>query len=150
MLKIKYFLLVVLLSTHIQRIFGEWNAQEYATSNGGQFKYALQELPKLGLKGSELILDVGCGNGAISLYIAREYVPRGEVEGLDNDNAMITCAVTDTEPYSYRRLKSFQVPLQELILQHLSFFFYTDSDRKKLMLKPKAQKLILNHSLYNK
>jgi|GEM_PF-1482035 len=102
MLKIKQVLLVAFfgLSTCVQKIYGEWNAQEYATSNGGQFKYALQELPKLGLKGSELILDVGCGNGAISLYIAREYVPRGEVEGLDNDNGMITCAVTNTHPHA--------------------------------------------------
>ena len=82
----------------MQRVCGQWNAQEYAASNGGQFKYALQELPKLHLVGVESILDVGCGDGVISLYIAREYVPQGWVKGLDHNQDMIAYAVINTQP----------------------------------------------------
>jgi len=73
-------------------IYRNWDPKEYENSNIGQFKHAAKELSKLALHGAESILDIGCGDGKISRYMATEYVPRGHVVGIDNSASMISFA----------------------------------------------------------
>ena len=69
----------------------EWNAEEYARISGLQKMMAAEALSLLTLAGSERILDVGCGEGAITAGIAAR-VPQGTVVGIDPSRDMIRFA----------------------------------------------------------
>jgi trans-aconitate 2-methyltransferase len=75
----------------------EWNATEYARRSGLQQTMAEEVLALLDLKGSERILDVGCGDGKITAEIAAR-VPRGSVVGVDASQDMITFAASHFGP----------------------------------------------------
>jgi trans-aconitate methyltransferase len=68
-----------------------WNAQEYEIHSKEQQKWARELISKLNLKGTEDILDVGCGDGKVTVEISR-CVPGGSVVGIDNSEAMISLA----------------------------------------------------------
>ena len=74
-----------------------WDAEEYRTSSCNQKKWALELLAKLDLKGSERVLDIGCGDGEITAAIARR-VPRGSAVGIDSSRDMVDLAVTRHPP----------------------------------------------------
>jgi trans-aconitate 2-methyltransferase len=69
----------------------EWNAPEYARVSGLQQAMADEVLSLLELKGTERVLDLGCGNGKVTARIA-ERVPRGSVLGVDASREMIAFA----------------------------------------------------------
>ena len=69
----------------------EWNAREYARVAGLQEAMAAEALSLLDLKGTEHVLDLGCGNGKITAEIAAR-VPRGSVVGVDASADMIAFA----------------------------------------------------------
>src|SRR5438477_952823 len=66
----------------------EWNAAGYSRISSLQAAMAQEVLALLDLKGSERILDVGCGEGKITAEIASR-VPRGSVVGVDPSRDMI-------------------------------------------------------------
>lgn len=82
-----------------------WNAADYAKNSQGQYHWALGNLEKLALTGSETVLDIGCGDGKISAEIAKR-VPRGHVTGIDQSAKMI----------AYAR-DFFQVPNLDFLVQ---------------------------------
>jgi trans-aconitate 2-methyltransferase len=69
----------------------EWDAAAYAEISALQKAMAAESLSLLNVKGSERILDVGCGNGAVTAQIA-ERVPSGSVVGVDASHDMIAFA----------------------------------------------------------
>jgi trans-aconitate 2-methyltransferase len=69
----------------------EWDAAGYAHISGLQKAMADEVLALLDLKGSERVLDVGCGDGKITAQIAAR-VARGEVVGVDPSQDMIAFA----------------------------------------------------------
>ncbi|MEO6872333.1 MAG: class I SAM-dependent methyltransferase [Chthoniobacterales bacterium] len=69
----------------------EWNAAEYAHQSSLQAAMAEQVLSLLELKGSERILDVGCGQGKVSAEIAQR-VAEGSLLGIDPSHDMIDFA----------------------------------------------------------
>jgi trans-aconitate 2-methyltransferase len=69
----------------------EWDALAYAQRSGLQRAMAEEVLALLDLRGSERILDVGCGNGKTTAEIAAR-VPYGEVLGVDASHTMIRFA----------------------------------------------------------
>jgi trans-aconitate 2-methyltransferase len=69
----------------------EWLASDYYRQSSLQQAMAEEQLRLLTLKGSERILDVGCGDGKISAAIA-ERVPKGSVLGVDPSHNMIAFA----------------------------------------------------------
>jgi trans-aconitate 2-methyltransferase len=69
----------------------EWDAAEYSRRSSLQEVMAQEVLALLDLKGSERILDVGCGDGKITAEIAAR-VPRGSVVGVDPSRDMISFA----------------------------------------------------------
>jgi trans-aconitate 2-methyltransferase len=75
----------------------QWNAEEYRTSSANQKKWALELLSKLDLKGSERVLDIGCGDGEITAAIAQR-VPRGSAVGIDSSRDMVDLAVRHYPP----------------------------------------------------
>jgi trans-aconitate 2-methyltransferase len=69
----------------------EWNAREYARIAALQEAMAAEALSLLDLKGTERVLDLGCGNGKITAEIATR-VPSGSVVGVDASADMIAFA----------------------------------------------------------
>jgi trans-aconitate 2-methyltransferase len=69
----------------------EWDASGYAKISGLQQAMAREVLALLDLKGSERVLDVGCGNGKVTAEIASR-LPAGTVLGVDSAAEMIVSA----------------------------------------------------------
>ena len=69
----------------------EWNAAEYTHISELQATMAAEALALLDLKGSERILDIGCGDGRITAAVAAR-VPTGSVLGVDASQDMIQFA----------------------------------------------------------
>ena len=69
----------------------EWNAPEYDRLSALQDTMAAEVLSLLAFKGSERILDIGCGNGKTTSAVA-ERIPQGSVLGVDASAGMITFA----------------------------------------------------------
>jgi trans-aconitate 2-methyltransferase len=68
-----------------------WNASDYARNSAAQFGWAQELIEKLGLRGGERVLDLGCGDGKVTAGIAGR-VPRGSVSGVDRSWAMVRLA----------------------------------------------------------
>src|SRR5277367_5157249 len=81
----------------------EWNASEYARISTLQATMAEEVLALLELKGTEQILDVGCGNGKTTTEIAKR-VPSGSVVGVDASADMITFATAHCDAASHPNL----------------------------------------------
>ena len=75
----------------------EWDAVEYARISGLQAAMAEEVLALLDLKGSERVLDIGCGDGKITAEIAAR-IPRGSVLGVDASRDMISFAASHFGP----------------------------------------------------
>lgn len=69
----------------------KWDAAQYAANSAVQQAWARELIPKLGLLGTEHILDVGCGDGKVTAEIARA-VAGGRVAGIDASAEMISFA----------------------------------------------------------
>lgn len=68
-----------------------WNADDYAKNSSAQLQWANELIAKLALKGSEHLLDIGCGDGKITAQIA-QLLPEGRVYGIDLSPDMIRLA----------------------------------------------------------
>ena len=71
----------------------EWDAGDYARISALQKVMADEALALVELKGSERVLDVGCGDGKITVEIAAR-VPCGSVVGIDPSAKMIAFATS--------------------------------------------------------
>ena len=69
----------------------KWNAADYAANSAVQQSWARELIAKLHLRGDERVLDVGCGDGKVTVELARA-VPRGSVVGVDASAEMIAFA----------------------------------------------------------
>ncbi len=72
----------------------EFDGQKYKKSSSHQKEWASKILEEFQLTGNEIILDLGCGDGAITNQLA-EMVPHGEVVGIDASESMIQTAKND-------------------------------------------------------
>lgn len=93
-----------------------WDSIEYAKHSHAQFAWARELFAKLGLKGDETVLDIGCGEGKVTAYIA-ERVPRGAVVGIDNSLEMLTLAQDTFPPETYPNLIFLHMDAREISLE---------------------------------
>jgi trans-aconitate methyltransferase len=84
-----------------------WDARDYEKYSQSQLLWARELINKLNLKGTEIILDLGCGDGKITAEIASK-VNRGSVTGVDNSESMIALA-TEKYPASNNPNLSFRL-----------------------------------------
>jgi trans-aconitate 2-methyltransferase len=80
-----------------------WNPAEYHRSSSAQQQWAQELITKLGLRGNERVLDIGCGDGKVTAEIARS-LPEGTVTGMDNSPEMIQFARDHFPRSEYRNL----------------------------------------------
>ncbi|MDD5067704.1 MAG: methyltransferase domain-containing protein [bacterium] len=66
----------------------KWNPEDYHQHSSAQEKWAKELIAKLNLKGDELVLDIGSGDGKVTLEIAR-HLTSGSVLGVDSSIEMI-------------------------------------------------------------
>ncbi|EME23615.1 class I SAM-dependent methyltransferase [Rhodococcus triatomae] len=74
-----------------------WDGHEYAEVSALQRTLAGQALAGLTLSGDERVLDIGCGDGLVTLELAAR-LPRGSVVGVDASPRMIETAVDRPVP----------------------------------------------------
>jgi len=68
-----------------------WDAEDYASHSTAQFTWAREMIGKLNLRGSESVLDIGCGDGKVTAMIA-SFLAGGSVTGIDSSAPMIALA----------------------------------------------------------
>src|SRR3989454_2210056 len=95
----------------------EWDAAEYYRRSSLQEAMAQEVLALLDLKGSERILDVGCGDGKITAEIASR-VPRGSVVGVDPSGDMISFAQSHFGPATRSNLRFLVADARSLPFQN--------------------------------
>jgi trans-aconitate methyltransferase len=81
----------------------KWNAEDYGRNSQGQQMWARELIGKLSLKGTEKILDLGCGDGKVTAEIACS-VSEGSVTGIDSSRSMIGLAEEKHPPELYPNL----------------------------------------------
>lgn len=69
----------------------EFDGKKYERASTHQKEWGQKLLKELNLSGSERILDLGCGDGALTARLA-DLVPRGSVLGIDGSRGMIAAA----------------------------------------------------------
>lgn len=82
----------------------DWNPEDYAKNSGAQLVWAQGLIARLTLRGSESLLDVGCGDGKITAEFARA-VPDGFVLGVDSSPAFIEYARRHYPPAQHPNLE---------------------------------------------
>ena len=82
-----------------------WDAKEYAKHSQNQYEWALELIPKLKLKGNEVLLDIGCGDGKVSATLA-SYLPNGRVVGIDSSEEMDLASLYPGWFPKHRRVRS--------------------------------------------
>lgn len=79
----------------------EWNADVYHQISEPQFRWGLEVLSGLTLKGDETVIDAGCGTGRLTAKLL-ERLPRGRVIALDASSAMLEKAQKELAPFADR------------------------------------------------
>jgi trans-aconitate methyltransferase len=69
----------------------EFDGKKYEKASAHQKEWGTKLIAELDLQGSERILDLGCGDGALTAQLA-DLVPHGEVIGIDASRGMIEAA----------------------------------------------------------
>ncbi|HZI33331.1 MAG TPA: methyltransferase domain-containing protein [Candidatus Binatia bacterium] len=94
-----------------------WNAAAYAANSVVQQSWARELIARLDLRGTEHVLDVGCGDGKVTAEIARA-LPRGSVVGTDASAEMIAFAGETFPPKKNPSLEFRVMDARELKFAH--------------------------------
>jgi trans-aconitate methyltransferase len=76
----------------IREMTHEFDGKKYEKASTHQKEWGTKLIAELGLQGTEHVLDLGCGDGALTVQIA-ELVPEGEVVGIDASQGMIDASL---------------------------------------------------------
>ncbi len=76
---------------------GNLDAEHYRNHSSPQYTFAQEVLSSLDLKGDEMILDVGCGDGRLTAELS-ESLPNGHIVGVDPSESMIELASQTSSP----------------------------------------------------
>jgi trans-aconitate methyltransferase len=71
----------------------EFDGKKYEQASSHQKEWGERIVEEFKLKGTERILDLGCGDGALTARLSK-LVPEGEVIGIDASHGMIETAIT--------------------------------------------------------
>jgi trans-aconitate methyltransferase len=75
----------------------EFDGKKYAAASAHQKEWGEKQIQELSISGTERILDLGCGDGALTAHLAA-LTPHGTVVGIDASCGMIDAAMTHQAP----------------------------------------------------
>jgi trans-aconitate 2-methyltransferase len=75
----------------------EFDGKKYEQASAHQKEWGAKVIAELNLKGNESVLDLGCGDGALTSKIA-DQLPAGRVLGIDASQGMIDAAMPKATP----------------------------------------------------
>ena len=82
----------------------EFDGKKYEKASAHQKEWGARIIAEFNLKGSERVLDLGCGDGTITAQMA-DLLPEGEVAGIDASEGMIGAALSkERHNLHFRRL----------------------------------------------
>ena len=81
----------------------EFDGKKYEQASSHQKEWGAKLIADLELKGSERVLDLGCGDGSLSVQIA-ELLPKGSALGIDASQGMIDAALPKAKENLHFRL----------------------------------------------
>lgn len=90
-----------------------WNAEGYANHSSPQHEWGTELFNKLKLEGNERLLNIGCGDGKITIKIAGS-LPEGSVVGIDNSGEMIKLARTIYPEENFPNVRFLQADARNL------------------------------------
>ncbi len=96
----------------------DWNADVYHQISEPQFRWGLDVLQSLELRGDETVIDAGCGSGRLTAVLA-ERLPRGRILALDVSPAMLEKARENLARFG-DRITFHQADLGNLTLDHVA------------------------------
>lgn len=91
----------------------EWNPDDYEKHSSAQKTWGEALIAKLRLSGDEHVLDIGCGDGALTVEIAAR-LPRGSVTGIDRSADMIAYAQSRYPRSGYPNCRFACIDAQEI------------------------------------
>lgn len=114
----------------------EWNAEVYHRVANPQFRWGLVVMDRLPLSGDETVLDIGCGSGRLTSFLA-ERLPRGRVIAIDGSDNMVRAARAYLRPLHGNRVDVVRgdaaaLPLAnavDAIFSTATFHWVLDHDR---------------------
>ncbi len=89
------------------------NAEEYSELSSSQLESAKELVTKLELKGTESLIDIGCGDGKMTAVLA-SYLPHGKVVGVDSSDEMVALARKNFPHCHYPNLTFLRMDAREL------------------------------------
>src|SRR5437016_505553 len=69
-----------------------WEGQSYSQNSTVQYSQAKHLINQIPFAGSDRVLDVGCGDGKITLEIAAQLKNGGSIQGIDLSPSMLKVA----------------------------------------------------------
>ncbi len=87
----------------------EFDGRKYEMASKVQKEWGMKLITELALQGAEHVLDLGCGDGTLTVQIA-ELLPQGEVLGIDASQGMIDVAL----PKARGNLRFLRIDINEL------------------------------------
>lgn len=110
----------------------EWDAETYDAISDPQFKWGMEVLERLQLRGDETVVDAGCGSGRVTEQLAKR-LPEGRLVAVDGSAAMIAKArerLSDGATYLVSDLSELELPEPvDLVFSTATFHWIVDHDR---------------------
>lgn len=110
----------------------EWDAETYDAVSDPQFRWGVEVLERLELRGDEVAVDAGCGSGRVTAELAKR-LPRGRVIAVDGSEAMVEKARERLGGESDCRVSDLvELELEEpvdLVFSTATFHWIQDHDR---------------------
>lgn len=75
----------------------EFDGSKYEKASTVQRQWGTKLVTELALQGSECVLDLGCGDGTVTVLMA-DQVPQGQVVGIDASQGMLDAALPKARP----------------------------------------------------
>jgi trans-aconitate 2-methyltransferase len=96
----------------------QWNPDDYEKHSSAQKKWGGALIEKLQLSGDEHVLDIGCGDGGLTVMIAAR-LPRGAVTGIDLSCEMIAHAQSRYPTAKYLTCRFACMDAREMVYESL-------------------------------
>ncbi|MCF7859969.1 MAG: class I SAM-dependent methyltransferase [Candidatus Cloacimonetes bacterium] len=130
-------------------------AQAYREHSPVQTRLAQDFLKKIPLKGDEVVLDIGCGDGRVTDLISKR-VPLGKVKGIDVSADMIDLAQKSFPEISFEQADgaTYSDDIKyDVIVCFSTIHWFTDQqavlNNMKKLLKENGRMYILSYSPYD-